>query len=105
MSSDKELQYKKCPRCEGEWQRANVTATILTAFACSNCGLQYFDDLQGNTHLVFDDRHNGITLSWNVNEKTCYYESAHSDALWPERLPWLPFTIATDKLKLYLTFT
>jgi hypothetical protein len=100
--------FETCPRCRGPWQNS-LMATLRPAsgkcdFWCVNCNIFYS---VGNELLVMRDVFsNDKHLAWDFRYDFCYYGS-YRDAVNNKALtlPWLPFDIAKEKLKLYLLFS
>ncbi len=84
--------FERCPRCDGYWDGD---------YKCS-CGME-FSERTTNGRLYFSINQD-YRLVWRVDH--------HDTVVWtrdplqvPLKLPWLPFTITEDKLKLYLVFS
>ncbi len=84
--------FARCPRCDGYWNGD---------YKCS-CGME-FSERTTNGRLYFN-MNQDYRLVWRVDH--------HDTVVWtrdplqvPLKLPWLPFTITEDKLKLYLVFS
>lgn len=100
------MKFESCPRCNGNWESTFVSykEEKFPFYRCNSCNIHYFDNreevalrgiLKPQTNLV-----------WYCNENYCRYgsmEDVVNDSTL--RLPWLPFTISKDRLKLILLFS
>jgi hypothetical protein len=92
----------KCHRCHGDWQE-DTTRTPTIRWKCQACNMM-IDELYLTLRspLGDPDRH----LGWFPYEHICMYASIIDRVQGTEtRLPWLPFDITSEKLKLYLLFS
>ena len=96
------MKFENCPRCLGDWE------VIGEPKLCGNCGIVYFED--DFIRLTFDDN---SEIEWNFDERVkteCTYSYAFdpdhdSHDKYNIKLPWLPFDITEEQLKVYLTFS
>jgi len=86
--------FEVCPRCNLAWSPISGG----TNFTCDNCQLDYIPDWNVIAWAVSYPPH--VELTWYCNKKMCQISlnGTYID------LPWLPFDISKEKLKLYLNF-
>ena len=82
---------KICPRCKLE-----MTKSVFN-YVCS-CGITYFQTDQYRWEI---SREENLYLWWNIKSNFCVATFNNKST----SLPWLPYNITEDKLKLYLTFS
>jgi hypothetical protein len=81
------MKWPTCPRCNG-----NLAKYVLEQrYICKNCKLNY-DQFTQEYQLEIN---NGLLL-WKFNYAVCEFGNV--------KLPWLPYNISLEQLKLYLTF-
>jgi hypothetical protein len=85
-------QYPKCPRCQSDWtENPGQDIKECKLLSCHSCGMDY------SCTFLLCARVGEKYIYWNLGERYCQIVSF-------DKLPWLPFDIKEDKLKLYLTF-
>jgi len=89
------MKFDTCPRCGGEW---NKDATILNFYKCTMCTMHITID-EGEFSLNIELF--GFYIGWSSIGNYCIIYSRNK----PIKLPWLPFDITEEKLKLYLVFS
>ncbi len=94
-----EPHYPRCPRCSGAWEEAPNGSPFLQC----KCGIRYWFSQAGPFIVYSDIVTNGDILLWNIALQLCVYHGIVAEGKGVS-LPWLPFDIKIDKLKLYLTF-
>ena len=110
----KDTCFDMCPRCGGEWDRNlvrfidgvkhNVIRCLNCRAVCDErsfslkCFLKYEEGSDGWS--------GGHNLVWDTEVHVCFYADI-IDAMNEKmlQLPWLPFDISKEKLKLYITFS
>ncbi len=102
-------QFPRCPRCQREWQEEEKSRLSLKSphlpgrLKCCDCGMKYVFSGQHFFTIIMSGEYK---LTWKVNDRECDYgtfDDAMNDTL--TKLPWLPYDIDLDTLKLYLTFS
>lgn len=100
------MKFESCPRCNGNWESANININDekIPFHRCITCDINYYDNreeiaLRGYLKPSYN-------LVWFYNEKCCRYGSLE-DVMYDKvlLLPWLPFSITRDRLKLLLLFS
>ncbi len=90
-----EPEVPMCPRCNDHWcNKYSVRPE------CKKCNMFYEKHPPYRIRLVLNEE---ISLVWRHehNDTIVWFKSK----LDPLPLPWLPFTITEEKLKLYLVFS
>ena len=95
----KDIDFPNCPRCGGNWSQIGEVA-LHHYYMCSQCKMQLDRFPQWVKLTSPDFMGNNLHLSWYVKENFCVLKS--DEFIW---LPWLPYNITPEKLKLYLTFS
>jgi hypothetical protein len=99
MKTFSSILYNVCPRCNSQWQfklspqcACGMAYHIPPAYHC--LVLRSFLGIEGNY------------LTWDIDNHFCLYGN------WPEcvcgtatKLPWLPYDITPEKLKMYILFS
>jgi len=116
-----EYPYDKCPRCNGEW-KVEYKEISDYGLQCSSCGSRL---LKKRGDFVFRIHFTTCMLLWNLNDhsiyaankeikvKECQYFKGNCIEEIVKNdyddmnmiLPWLPFDITEERLKLLLVFS
>ena len=87
--------FPVCPRCSHDWIKEEQTF-----WDCPICGMSY-NPSKNCMNLLLED----FLVYWfpeeNISYLYCYPSSLSLKRI---KLPFLPYDITLDKLKLYLTF-
>lgn len=105
------MEFEKCPRCGGEWKRIyEDDPDQLKCVQCSDYEVIYYPYNPNGHNVAIMYRIGNKMLGWH-HDGTCGY------SVLPERpsdfdpdkdivnLPWLPFDITEERLKLLLVFS
>lgn len=97
------MEFEKCPRCGGEWVKFPDHST------CCKCHMDYTENRlamkigKGDLYWIIKPTFGTINTSLvAMNKETCIY--ADDDKI-SCGLPWLPFDITEERLKLLLVFS
>lgn len=102
MNSDPPLQFPKCPRCGGEWERIGSNHGKYQLTHPSNgCKVNILQQVNGKVTWIKVRLVDPVDIHWNTRGQ-CMVEIGASTEMMSCALP---FTITQDKLKLYLTFS
>jgi len=86
-------EFSNCPRCNDSW---NILSTAIKQ--CQHCGLYWNINY---SQLCFDFNNNSF-IYWILEDYFCMcYGNVFGLGL---KLPYLPYDISFEKLKLYLNF-
>jgi hypothetical protein len=120
------MKYKTCPKCNsdwilnksdwilnkdciGKWTHLELSTNMAFDFKCSNIICDMKSNAKG-TEVYIKRFMNGINLVWSIETNQCSFMSMNEaldrdikgESLY--NLPWLPFDITPERLKLYLAF-
>lgn len=91
-------EFKNCPRCNRDFDITDSTET-----KCNLCNLHYSKSFR---YMAIYNILDGYNLYWKWNIKGeiyCHFDFAIYSSN-PTILPFLPYDITAEKLKLYLNF-
>ena len=93
------MKLLKCPRCKNEWQKSSMSSYL---YRCNICNISYYhtEYNRGDCMALYLAKKN-YYLNWELDDNNlyCTYSEPYHLSI---RLPWLPFDINEDKLKLYV---
>jgi hypothetical protein len=100
------MEFSTCPRCGDEWNlslcgRWKDSGEICT-YRCVKCNLDYGHLAPAVPHGVYLLLSNDKVILWMLNNHSCWYLPYDNERY---RLPWLPFDITEERLKLLLVFS
>ena len=88
------MEFEKCPRCGGEWERHQQFADV---YRCKQCAM-FMEGKLLNYYFTMTQH-----LDWNLDHmESCFYHDENIDPV-GLTLPWLPFDITEEAEEIRLT--
>jgi hypothetical protein len=113
-------QFDRCPRCQGEWKPSERSFSEQEPTLMCQCGMQYCESMlpwinraprtvarTSFDRLMFLFEKHIVIWDFNSDGQVCIVANNNrTPGMSKYKLvPWLPYDITADKLKLYLTFS